>query len=524
MPCVACNQFVKFADLFETAQGSRRRCAGDRPLHRLARRTARGGRALYRARTPTRDQSYFLFATTRAQLDLLRFPLGEYAKAEVRELARALRPRRSPRSPTARTSASCRAAATPTSSSACARRRRARATSSMSTAACSAATPASSITPSASAAASASAPPSPAAPRAAVCRAARRRQGAGRRRPARGAGDAQPSRCATSTGSARARLADLPAQGLTIAARVRSTRPPVPGPAAGRARRAARRSFSRPANSASRRARPAFSTTGARRRGRVLGGGFIRRRRTRRRQRRCARWRRRGRAPRLREGRRDERSERTFALQVASALDNAHVEEAYARWAPIYDLIFAAILSPGRRGRGRRRLARRRADPRRRRRHRPRAADVRRRHTRVVGVDLSEPMLRRAPQRVARERLDHVAGLAKMDATPLAFPDATFDCVVAPYVLTVVPEPEATLDELARVVRPGGEIVLVQSRQPPRTARSRSLETWLGRHSPRGSAGGRNSPGRSRRLDRRPRRTCELDRAPRRSRPSACSR
>ncbi len=48
-----------------------------------------------------------------------------------------------------------------------------------------------------------------------------------------------------------------------------------------------------------------------------------------------------------------------------------------------------------------------------------------------------------------------------MDATRLAFPSAHFDSVVAPYVLTVVPDPAATLDELARVVKPGGEIVLV---------------------------------------------------------------
>ena len=70
-------------------------------------------------------------------------------------------------------------------------------------------------------------------------------------------------------------------------------------------------------------------------------------------------------------------------------------------------------------------------------------------------------MLRRAQARAARENLLHVAGLCVMDATRLAFPTGHFDSVVAPYVLTVVPDPAATLDELARVVKPGGEIVLV---------------------------------------------------------------
>ncbi len=81
--------------------------------------------------------------------------------------------------------------------------------------------------------------------------------------------------------------------------------------------------------------------------------------------------------------------------------------------------------------------------------------------SRVVGVDLSEPMLRRAARRVADTPLDHVAGLSVMDACHLAFATATFDVIVAPYVLTVLPRPEASLDEWVRVLKPGGEIVLV---------------------------------------------------------------
>jgi phosphatidylethanolamine/phosphatidyl-N-methylethanolamine N-methyltransferase len=164
----------------------------------------------------------------------------------------------------------------------------------------------------------------------------------------------------------------------------------------------------------------------------------------------------------------------------SEALDNCDVESAYARWAPIYDLTFNAVLKPGRRALTA--AASRAEGP---------ILDVGvgtglelpmfEPHTQVFGVDLSEPMLRRCAQRVAREELGHVVGLAKMDATRMAFPDAAFGCVVAPYVLTVVPEPEVMLDELARVVRPGGEIILCNhiSRKDDPLA---ILDTWLDRH------------------------------------------
>ena len=83
------------------------------------------------------------------------------------------------------------------------------------------------------------------------------------------------------------------------------------------------------------------------------------------------------------------------------------------------------------------------------------------RTNRLVGVDLSAPMLRKARARVAEQGLSHVEALAVMDAERLALPDRSFDVVVAQYVITAVPHPEATLDEFARVIRPGGEIVLV---------------------------------------------------------------
>ncbi|MBK9082284.1 MAG: tRNA 2-thiouridine(34) synthase MnmA [Rhizobiales bacterium] len=86
IPCVACNQHIKFADLFDTARdlGADALATG----HYVAsREDGAGGRALYRARDASRDQSYFLFATTHDQLALLRFPLGDLEKARVREMA-----------------------------------------------------------------------------------------------------------------------------------------------------------------------------------------------------------------------------------------------------------------------------------------------------------------------------------------------------------------------------------------------------------------------------------------------------
>jgi len=87
VPCVDCNMVIKFHDLLITARelGAKVLATG----HYVAsRRLASGGRALFRAREAERDQSYFLFGTTREQLEILRFPLGERTKAETRELAR----------------------------------------------------------------------------------------------------------------------------------------------------------------------------------------------------------------------------------------------------------------------------------------------------------------------------------------------------------------------------------------------------------------------------------------------------
>jgi len=136
------------------------------------------------------------------------------------------------------------------------------------------------------------------------------------------------------------------------------------------------------------------------------------------------------------------------------------VEKAYARWAPVYDLVFGKVFDAGRKAS----IAA--AD-----RIGGRILDVGvgtgislpdyRRDIRLVGVDYSAAMLKKAHRRVIEQKLDHVEALAVMDAKFLGFPDAYFDAVVAQYVITAVPDPEATLDEFVRVTKPGGEIILV---------------------------------------------------------------
>jgi phosphatidylethanolamine/phosphatidyl-N-methylethanolamine N-methyltransferase len=158
-------------------------------------------------------------------------------------------------------------------------------------------------------------------------------------------------------------------------------------------------------------------------------------------------------------------------------LDNATIAKAYARWAPVYDVVFGPVFERGRRA------ATAAAD-----RIGGRILEVGvgtgislpdySSTRRLVGVDLSEPMLRKARERVVSERLGNVDGLAVMDAQHLAFRDNAFDAVVAQYLITVVPDAEATLDELARVVRPAGEIILVNHIGAESGLR-RAFEQWF---------------------------------------------
>ena len=145
---------------------------------------------------------------------------------------------------------------------------------------------------------------------------------------------------------------------------------------------------------------------------------------------------------------------------MAAELDRLGITKAYARWAPIYDLVFGPMFERGRKASiaAAERIG-------------GRILEVGvgtglslpyySWSNRVTGVDLSAPMLRKAKARIAEHRLTNVDGLAVMDAQHLAFQDGVFDVVVAQYVITTVPNPEATLDEFARVLKPGGEIVLI---------------------------------------------------------------
>ena len=145
---------------------------------------------------------------------------------------------------------------------------------------------------------------------------------------------------------------------------------------------------------------------------------------------------------------------------MRAEINQVGVKKAYARWAPFYDLVFGGNLFD----RGRRAAIK--------------AADSvggtilevgvgtgisladYSADNRIVGVDLSEQMLQKAKARVSQLALTHVVRLEVMDAEHLSFPDDSFDVVVATYVVSTCPNPEAALDEFARVVKPGGEIVL----------------------------------------------------------------
>ncbi|EAQ28442.1 tRNA (5-methylaminomethyl-2-thiouridylate)-methyltransferase [Erythrobacter sp. NAP1] len=87
VPCIRCNMGPKFTDLFRMARELGADCLATG--HYVRRVEAEGGPHLYRANDPSRDQSYFLYATTQEQLDFIRFPLGGLPKTKVRELAEA---------------------------------------------------------------------------------------------------------------------------------------------------------------------------------------------------------------------------------------------------------------------------------------------------------------------------------------------------------------------------------------------------------------------------------------------------
>ena len=151
------------------------------------------------------------------------------------------------------------------------------------------------------------------------------------------------------------------------------------------------------------------------------------------------------------------------------------VKTAYRRWAPVYDHTFGKVAAEGRK-------------------HAVEVLNQRKgrilevgvgtglslpdygRHLEIVGIDLSPEMLDKARERVASEGLDHVTGLHEMDAGELGFPSASFDTVVAMYVMTVVPDPEKVMRELQRVCKVGGEVMLVNH-----FSQTEGMRGWLER-------------------------------------------
>jgi phosphatidylethanolamine/phosphatidyl-N-methylethanolamine N-methyltransferase len=137
------------------------------------------------------------------------------------------------------------------------------------------------------------------------------------------------------------------------------------------------------------------------------------------------------------------------------------VKAAYRRYAGFYDALFGPVLQSGRKaviealkckpgervlevgvGTGL-------------------ALDLYPRDVRVVGIDVSSEMLEKARRRVEKRGFAHVEALLEMDAEAMTFPDASFDKIVAMYVVPVVPNPARLLAELHRVCKPTGEIYLI---------------------------------------------------------------
>jgi phosphatidylethanolamine/phosphatidyl-N-methylethanolamine N-methyltransferase len=83
--------------------------------------------------------------------------------------------------------------------------------------------------------------------------------------------------------------------------------------------------------------------------------------------------------------------------------------------------------------------------------------------TEITGIDLCAPMLEKARAKMASGRYPYVKEVRLMDAHAMAFGEATFDCVVAQFVITLVANPEQVLSECHRVVKPGGRIILQPS-------------------------------------------------------------
>ena len=157
-------------------------------------------------------------------------------------------------------------------------------------------------------------------------------------------------------------------------------------------------------------------------------------------------------------------------------LERVTVETAYARWAPIYDAVCGPVMVNGRRAAAKA------------------ARDVGGKilevgvgtglsfddydfRTEIIGIDLSAPMLAKAREKMASGRYPYVRDVRVMDAHRMSFADATFDCVVAQFVITLVENPEQVLSECHRVVKPGGRIILVNHLYSE-TGAAAAVERW----------------------------------------------
>ena len=145
---------------------------------------------------------------------------------------------------------------------------------------------------------------------------------------------------------------------------------------------------------------------------------------------------------------------------MTQAMNRDAVVKTYDRWAPVYDFVFGSVFEKARRaaiaaceeiggrvlevgvGTGI---------------SLPLYPDS----VRITGIDVSSEMLERARGRVARAKLQNVDALLEMDAEAMTFPAASFDKVVAMYVVSVVPRPAKLIEELHRVCRPDGEVFIV---------------------------------------------------------------
>lgn len=152
-----------------------------------------------------------------------------------------------------------------------------------------------------------------------------------------------------------------------------------------------------------------------------------------------------------------------WARQERGAAADPATARTYHRWARFYDLVFDWPFHPGRLAAARAVAANLEVNG------RVLVAGVGTGlelgllpgRSRVTGIDLARPMLDLARARVAHKGLDHVKALRIMDAGALEFEDASFDVVLAPYLLSVTTDPAGVLDEMWRVARPGGEIIIL---------------------------------------------------------------